>query len=262
MAFGGIPVNRENRQQAIRAIAKTARLARVGDCVTVAPEGTRSTTGHLLPFKKGPFYLWETLQQPIIPMVLLGPYDLCPPGHQIPVPGRMYVKFLAPIYPHEAASREDMSRLVRIRMLECIRDSSPEVGAPLTAWERAETVLYLVLFYAFIVVVSVLLWLYVPASETLAVWGITWWMMTLMVLGFVVVVTLLVYVYIMYITYWIDWLLGFFTCCVDEHAEVPHNYSSVSIGSGLVSESTTISPMSGTAYGTDNNRSNVVDEAI
>jgi 1-acyl-sn-glycerol-3-phosphate acyltransferase len=54
LAIGGMPVDRNNRERAIGALhhlsesAKNTRLA-----IAISPEGTRSTTGHLLPFKKG-----------------------------------------------------------------------------------------------------------------------------------------------------------------------------------------------------------------
>ena len=79
--FGGIPIDRTNRNAAVTAIQNAMKSAESTDaCIMIAPEGTRSKTGHLLPFKKGPFYIWEDLQSTIIPVVITGAYELCPPG--------------------------------------------------------------------------------------------------------------------------------------------------------------------------------------
>ena len=42
--------------------------------------GTRSTTGQLLSFKKGTFHMWEQLQVPIVPFIIIGAFDLYPVG--------------------------------------------------------------------------------------------------------------------------------------------------------------------------------------
>lgn len=79
--FGGIPIDRNDRNAAVRQIHRAMTNAEMGgSCIMIAPEGTRSKTGHLLPFKKGPFYIWEDLQSTIIPVVITGAYELCPPG--------------------------------------------------------------------------------------------------------------------------------------------------------------------------------------
>ena len=44
----------------------------------IAPEGTRSLTGQLLPFKKGAFYLAMEASLPILPVTLSGTRDALP----------------------------------------------------------------------------------------------------------------------------------------------------------------------------------------
>ena len=80
IAFGGVPINRHDRRNAVAALDSTMNSARSFDTITVAPEGTRSKSGQLLPFKKGPFDLWEQMQVPIVPLVIFGAFDLFPPG--------------------------------------------------------------------------------------------------------------------------------------------------------------------------------------
>lgn len=78
--FGGIPIDRNNRNSAVTSIQNAMKNAESGGCIMIAPEGTRSKTGQLLPFKKGPFYIWEDLQSTIVPFLISGAFELCPPG--------------------------------------------------------------------------------------------------------------------------------------------------------------------------------------
>ncbi len=58
LAFGGVPVDRNNRDRAVKALKRSTDAAKNEKlCIAIAPEGTRSLTGHLLPFKKGIFCL-------------------------------------------------------------------------------------------------------------------------------------------------------------------------------------------------------------
>ena len=91
--------------------------------------------------------MWERLKTPIVPLVIFGAYELYPPGRQMSLPGKIYVKFLTPIQFNEANSREDMSNLVRTRMLECWRDGPDDVCAPLTWLQRLEQQFYQYLFF-------------------------------------------------------------------------------------------------------------------
>ncbi len=62
LAFGGVPVDRNNRDRAVKALKRSTDAAKNEKlCIAIAPEGTRSLTGHLLPFKKGTFFCWVLL---------------------------------------------------------------------------------------------------------------------------------------------------------------------------------------------------------
>ena len=54
LAFGGVPVDRSNRERAVSALQRASSAARNNQiCIVIAPEGMRSTSGQLQPFKKG-----------------------------------------------------------------------------------------------------------------------------------------------------------------------------------------------------------------
>lgn len=65
--------------------------------VLVAPEGTRSRVGGLLPFKMGPFHMAAGSHAPIVPFIMRGLETIMPMGKLIPHTGVVRVDILPPI---------------------------------------------------------------------------------------------------------------------------------------------------------------------
>lgn len=141
LAIGGVPVDRNNRERAILALQRSTNAVKGGKmCIVVAPEGTRSTTGHLHAFKKGTFHIWEQLRVPIVPVVTYGAFELYPGKHWMNSTGTVTVRYLEPIFPHEASTRDQMMRLLRRRMLLALMEKpAVPVGRPLSWMQRIRT---------------------------------------------------------------------------------------------------------------------------
>lgn len=69
---GFIPVDRRNKEAAMRSIEAGARSIQAGNSFLIFPEGTRSRTDELLPFKKGGFIMAIKAQAPIVPVAIRG----------------------------------------------------------------------------------------------------------------------------------------------------------------------------------------------
>lgn len=76
-AMGMIPIDRGNRAKASASLKKAAERIRNGLHVLIFPEGTRSTTADLLPFKKGGFYLALEQHIDIVPITVRNSRQLC-----------------------------------------------------------------------------------------------------------------------------------------------------------------------------------------
>jgi 1-acyl-sn-glycerol-3-phosphate acyltransferase len=78
-ACGHISVNRQDTQAAVKSLAAAGRLIRTDNsAVVIFPEGTRSATGELLPFKKGAFRLALSLGADLVPAAVIGSRDVLP----------------------------------------------------------------------------------------------------------------------------------------------------------------------------------------
>ena len=69
---GFIPIDRRNKESAMRSIEKGAASIRAGSSFLIFPEGTRSRTGEMLPFKKGGFVMAIKAGAPIVPVAISG----------------------------------------------------------------------------------------------------------------------------------------------------------------------------------------------
>jgi 1-acyl-sn-glycerol-3-phosphate acyltransferase len=69
---GFVPLERGNPEQSLPAIDRAAAALREGHSFLIFPEGTRSRTGELLPFKKGGFIMALKAQAPIVPAAIKG----------------------------------------------------------------------------------------------------------------------------------------------------------------------------------------------
>jgi long-chain acyl-CoA synthetase len=68
-----------------------------GWSVLLFPEGTRSPTGRMRPFKAGIGLLAVELGAPVVPVCINGLYHVLPRGRAVPCPGRVTVDFGVPL---------------------------------------------------------------------------------------------------------------------------------------------------------------------
>jgi 1-acyl-sn-glycerol-3-phosphate acyltransferase len=77
-ALGYIPVEREDPKDGLRSLLACISALQSGVSLVIFPEGTRSLTGELLPFKKGGMLVTLKAQVPVCPIAIYGTKDILP----------------------------------------------------------------------------------------------------------------------------------------------------------------------------------------
>ncbi|HUR71094.1 MAG TPA: lysophospholipid acyltransferase family protein [Candidatus Limnocylindrales bacterium] len=96
-----ITVDRADSLDALKSLKLAKQRIAAGISVVVFPEGTRSTDGKLLPFKRGGFLLALKTKTPIVPVTINGTGKLLARGEWRVQPGAINVTISAPIMAHE-----------------------------------------------------------------------------------------------------------------------------------------------------------------
>jgi len=122
-AAGFIPVVRNDKKKAIKALYEAAEDIRNGVSVILFPEGTRGfEDGSMRPFKGGGFILARKARVPLQPVVVYGAHKIIPVKRnqkfQKIYPGIVNVAILDPILPEEYGhmKADELSDFVRKKM--------------------------------------------------------------------------------------------------------------------------------------------------
>lgn len=131
---GDIPLRRGEGDSVREMMAECKRALAAGIPVMLFPEGTRSKTGELLPFRDGAFRLAIEAGVPVLPLAVAGTRECRPKGSKWFGEARAKVQVLAPIST-EGLGLEDVAAL-RERARDAIADALVELRGEL-GLERA-----------------------------------------------------------------------------------------------------------------------------
>ncbi len=121
-----VPVDRQNPEKARIALMKAIENLEGDESFLIFPEGTRTRTGKVLPFKRGGFVLSILGQIPIVPISVRGAFELMPKGSILVHPGVVEVKIHPPV-PTEGLTledRRDLSEKVREIIRRAVEEDS------------------------------------------------------------------------------------------------------------------------------------------
>lgn len=129
-AAGFVSVDRADSRAARQSFAAAEHWLRDGESILIFPEGTRSTSGTLLPFKRGGFVLALRTGLPIVPVGIRGTRTVQPRGVLSIRPGTVEVRFGAPIdtAPYGIRRKNELIAEVRARLAELAGMSAGEDG--------------------------------------------------------------------------------------------------------------------------------------
>ena len=125
-SFGGVVfVDRANREKAIEALGPAVDALERGLSIAIAPEGTRSPTPRLGPFKKGAFHIAMQAKAPIVPIVFRNALDALPKGAIVVRPATVEALVLPPIETADWSRQylDDHIAAIRDRYLAVLEDN-------------------------------------------------------------------------------------------------------------------------------------------
>jgi putative phosphoserine phosphatase/1-acylglycerol-3-phosphate O-acyltransferase len=130
MELGGVVfIDRQNSASAIEAMAPLVEAIKEdGKSVALAPEGTRTISAKLAPFKKGAFYLAMDAGVPIVPVVIRNAGDVAPKGDFVFRSATVDVEILPPVDTSDWKSEtiEKHVKDVRDQFVKALGQDEPE----------------------------------------------------------------------------------------------------------------------------------------
>lgn len=114
---GMVMVDRDNHRAALLQLEKTAKIIHDGRPLFISPEGTRSVTGALLPFKKGGFVIALKAGVPVVPVIIRGARAIQSRAAFRINPGKVTIEFLPPVSTEGMGIEQRDELIVQVRVV-------------------------------------------------------------------------------------------------------------------------------------------------
>lgn len=110
-------IDRSNSAKAREALEPVVQALREGRSIAIAPEGTRSPTPRLLPFKKGAFHMAMQAGVPVVPIVMRNAGDIMRPHSLVISNGTVDVAVLKPVSSKSWTTKNVGRQAERVRQM-------------------------------------------------------------------------------------------------------------------------------------------------
>jgi 1-acyl-sn-glycerol-3-phosphate acyltransferase len=125
-----IPIERRGGGSGLaRTIALCREFLRPGARgLVMFPEGTRSISGEIGPFKRGVAMIASELGVPIVPAYIEGSASLMPKGRPFPFPGRVTVRLGTPVVTGPGGNSDELLARIEARVHALKQQADPEIA--------------------------------------------------------------------------------------------------------------------------------------
>ncbi|MCS6777579.1 MAG: lysophospholipid acyltransferase family protein, partial [Chloroherpetonaceae bacterium] len=124
-SMGAIPVKRHTADR--NALRQAIEILQMGETIGMFPEGTRSPDGKLLPAQPGIALMVQRSRAPVIPVTVIGPYEMLPRHRKWPRRVPLTIIFGPPICFGPEATREQICA----RIMEAMATQMTAHGYPM-----------------------------------------------------------------------------------------------------------------------------------
>ncbi|WKZ33390.1 MAG: lysophospholipid acyltransferase family protein [Thermodesulfobacteriota bacterium] len=108
---GYVGIDRDNPSEAMKNMDEASEKIRNGTSVLIFPEGTRSGSARLLPFKRGAFVLAKKSGVPVVPVAIDGTSDIMRRGGLLIRPSRVRIRIGSPVETGPLGEKELRNRM-------------------------------------------------------------------------------------------------------------------------------------------------------
>ena len=142
---GQIPIDRTTPKTTIKTLATAVEDLQKGISVVIFPEGGRSRTGQVQEFMNGAFYLAVKAQAPVLPVAIVGTYEMLPMDtfHIMPRPLKLAVGKAIPTTGLTLRDLDSLAAQVKSAIEDLYYAHSevprPELATPVLAPESAQS---------------------------------------------------------------------------------------------------------------------------